>query len=106
MLTPASKIPLLVIGIVGLACLSAFAFFNRRPAPPAVQGARQGEAGGLFRVRKNGQTAFIDNTGKVVIPPRPDLNVPDYGKYPDFAEGLAQVEVETDEPGLGGLGKR
>ncbi len=45
------------------------------------------EPRGLFRIYKNGMLGFIDGTGRVVIEPRPDFVVPDYGTYPEFRGG-------------------
>lgn len=46
---------------------------------------------------------FIDNTGRVVIKPQDKFVVPDWGTYPEFVEGLAQIEVEMDDLNPGRL---
>ena len=61
---------------------------------------------GMFRIWKNGKTGFIDRTGRIVIAPESDPSVPDYGDYPNFKEGLARIEVETQEKDVSGLGHK
>ena len=83
---------------LALASLSALAFFSGKVNQSQKQDVNKSEFEGLFRIRQNGKTGFIDRTGKVVIPPQSDLNIPDYGEYPEFKAGLAQIEIQTDGP--------
>src|SRR5919107_1185802 len=73
--------------------------------PTGASGRRE-EARGLFRIYKNGRLGFIDRTGRVVIEPQSNFVVPDWGTYPEFMEGLAMIEVETDEPNPGALSNK
>lgn len=44
----------------------------------------------LFSITRNGQTGYIDKTGKIIIEPQFD------GNTEEFPEGLAPIRIDTD----------
>jgi hypothetical protein len=65
--------------------------------PPVAQAGERKESPRLYRVLSNGKVGFIDNTGRLVIPPKFE------GGYVarEFSDGMAMTAAETSaRPGF------